>query len=192
MKNLLFIFLVLGLFLACEQAAAPEATDDAAYAIADDSYVDLAKDAMGKLSAMDFDAWGAMLADDVVWYFPDGDSKTRTALEGRDAVVGWWKNWNETSGATSLTFADANYIPVKANETQATTGLAGVYVLSWMNTAIAFENGNTARFRMNSAVHFNADNKIDRYFNYYDRTGIIQAAGGNILAPAEEEAAAEE
>ena len=37
---------------------------------------------------------------------------------------------------------------------------------------------------MNFAVRFNADNRIDRYVTYYDRTLIVKALGRNFLEKA--------
>ena len=48
------------------------------------------------MADLDFDKWGEMMADDVEYYFPDGDAGTRTKLTGKSEVVGWFKNWKET------------------------------------------------------------------------------------------------
>jgi hypothetical protein len=122
-----------------------------------------------------------MLAVDVEYAFPDGDGVTRTKLVGRDTVVAWWKNWQKTNGIVSMTTKLANHIPVNSIVSPQMTGLPGVYVFSYFTNAVAYPNGNTASVRMNFALHFNADKKIDRYYSYYDRTPFIQAQGKNIL-----------
>jgi hypothetical protein len=195
MKNLLYLTLLLFIGISCtqapaDQASAPEAAapdSNAEYAIASPEYVDLAAEALTHIAALDFDKWGELLADDVEYYFPDGDTGTRTALIGKKAVLDWYNNWKATSGIKSMSAEAENHLPMEALKTPEMTGLAGPYVLSYFSNKMVFDNGNTAAIRMNFASHFNADKKIDRYFTYYDRTPIINAMKGvNVLGEGEE------
>ena len=157
-------------------------TENARYEIASDEYIDLTLEALDHLSGFDIDAWGTMLADDVEYYFPDGDSGTRTTLTGKEAVVNWWKNWIETSGIESMTITQPDLIPVRINnEVLNYSQLTGVFVLSYFSNELVYSGGNTVNLRMNFAVHFNEDSLIDRYYTYYDRTPIIEAMNENVL-----------
>lgn len=154
------------------------------FAIAEPEYAALAEKALTHLSKFEYDAWGEMLADNVEYYFPDGDVDTRTKLVGKQVVLDWWKNWHKTSGIQSMTFSLPNHIPVDAIKTPNMTGLPGIYVFSFVSNKMVF-NGNTVALRMNFSVHFNQDNKIDRYYTYYDRQPIIEAMGGKNILKAE-------
>ena len=48
------------------------------YEIAAPDYSNLAVKALKDLTNFQFDSWGSMLAEDVEFYFPDGDAGTRT------------------------------------------------------------------------------------------------------------------
>lgn len=150
------------------------------FIIAPVEYSTLSEKAMNHMARFEFDAWGDMLADNVVYTFPDGDVETRTTLNGKEAVLAWWKNWKATSGIESMTMTEFNHIPV--NVTAALKGGApmGNYDIAYFSNKMVLK-GKTVALRMNFTVHFNADKKIDRYTTYYDRSLIIKAMGKNIL-----------
>ena len=150
------------------------------YEIASPDYSNLAVKALTDLTNFQFDSWGSMLAEDVEFYFPDGDAGTRTKLSGKSNVLDWWKNWKETSGVQSMTYTDNVDVPIIAKETMAYSGLTGVMVISYFSNEIVYQEGSV-KLRMNFAAHFNKDNLIDRYYTYYDRTGIVELMKKNIL-----------
>ena len=188
MKKLLAFALLLGA-ISCSQPATDQyaAEDEGDYSIASSEYVDLAQQGLEHMAAKEFGAWTNMMADDVEYNFPDGDQNTRTSLVGKEAVQNWWSDWSESAGVESMTFTASNHVPINAKNPQNTTGMAGIYVISFFSNEMSFSNGNTANLRMNVVAHFNEDKMIDRYYSYYDRTGIITAMGVNILGDSDED-----
>lgn len=181
LKPFLIVCLIAMLSIGCESPK--EKTIDSInpnYEIASPEYSNLAVKALTELTNFQFDSWGSMLADDVEFYFPDGDAGTRTKLSGKSNVLDWWKNWKETSGVESMTYTDNVDVPIIAKETMAYSGLTGVMVISYFSNEIVYQGG-TVKLRMNFAAHFNKDNLIDRYYTYYDRTGIVELMKKNIL-----------
>ncbi|MFN1835447.1 nuclear transport factor 2 family protein [Balneola sp. MJW-20] len=162
------------------------AKDDAneSWDIAPAEYASMAEQSLRYMENFDFDTWGEMLADDVEYYFPDGDAGIRTVLIGKRAVIDWWNNWQMTSGIEEMTFTEPVFLPVVADEVPNYTGLPGYYVVSYFSNKMIY-NGKEVNIRMNFTMHFNDDQKIDRYFTYYDRTPIIEAVQTNILRPAD-------
>ena len=150
------------------------------YEIAPQEYVALSEKALSQVIKLDFDAWAGMLADDVEFWFPDGDNNTRTKLVGKKAVIDWWKNWKATSGIKSMSMDEVNFIPI--NVLKASGGISdkGYVVYSFFSNKMVFATGST-NLRMNFISRFNADKKIDRYVSYYDRSVIIKAMGRDIL-----------
>lgn len=184
MRNILSLTalgLVLGgLAVACHapNTEKPDATQPPNLEIASDEYVALAEAAMQHKARFDFDAWGAMLADDVEYLFPDGDHNTRTKLVGKEAVLNWWKAWKANSGIQFVSISEANWLPVKVNKTTLKAGARpGVYVIVYFSNEMIFKTG-TARVRMNHSIHFNDDKKMDRIAVYYDRVPIVKAMQG--------------
>src|SRR5678815_5228567 len=53
------------------------------FVIAPIEYAELSEKALNHIAKFEFDAWADMLADNVVYAFPDGDVDTRTKLEGK-------------------------------------------------------------------------------------------------------------
>jgi hypothetical protein len=149
------------------------------YAVASVRFAEINEKAMTHLANFEYDEWGEMLADDVEYYFPDGDAN-RTVLRGKEEVVNWWKEWRETSGINSMEFVDMVSIPVKANQRLNYSGLTGVITITYFSNRMDF-NGQPVNIRSNSATHFNEDTLIDRIYTYYDRTPIIETVDNNIL-----------
>ena len=143
-------------------------------------YAELCEKALNYLAGFDFDAWAGMMADNVVFSFPDGDVDTRTKLEGKDAVVGWWKAWKEKSGVESMTMSEFNHFPLNVTAEPKGGAPMGNYNFVYFSNKMVFA-GKPVALRMNFAVHFNADKKIDRYVTYYDRSVIMKATGRNML-----------
>ncbi|MBZ5858412.1 nuclear transport factor 2 family protein [Flavihumibacter profundi] len=161
----------------------PAAITNPNFIIAPMEYTDSSLAAFNHISKFEFDAWGDMLADNVVYSFPDGDVDTRTTLSGKTAVVGWWKNWKEKSGVESMTMTEFNNIPINVIAQPKGGAQLGIYVISYFSNKMVFK-GKPVALRMNFSVHFNAEKKIDHYSTYYDRSVIIKASGMNILEAA--------
>ncbi|MCY7349584.1 MAG: hypothetical protein LH606_02820 [Cytophagaceae bacterium] len=151
------------------------------FKIAPAEYATLAEQSVLHVAAADFDAWGAMLADDVEYDFPDGDPDTRTKLMGKTAVLDWWKNYRKTPGVGTMTMTEFNHTPIEVTGNPKGGAKKGIVVLSYF-TSTQVIKGQSVGVRMNFATYFNADKKIDRYTTYYDRTPIVKALGRNMLA----------
>ena len=150
------------------------------FSIAPAEYATLSEQSLMHLAKFEFDAWEATLADNVIYTFPDGDIDTRTKLEGKAAVIGWWKGWKEKSGIESMTMTEFNHFPLNVTAQPKGGALMGNYDFVYFSNKMVFA-GKPVAVRMNFAIHFNADKKIDRYITYYDRSVIIKATGKNIL-----------
>ncbi len=185
MKKLMIFTVVLSLFfISCQesekQGERTMATDQSNYEVASDKYSELSDEALDRMSSLDFDAWGELLAENVEYYFPDGDANTRTILRGKKDVVDWWKNWKETTGIDTMEFNDRVHIPVQANQKLNYSGLTGVIVISYFSNKMVY-NGQPAEVRTNVAVHYTEDSLIDRFYTYYDRTPILKVVNANVL-----------
>ena len=161
-------------------AATPATVTNPNFSIAPAEYATLSETALAHMAKFEFDAWGEMMADNIVYAFPDGDIDTRTKLEGKAAVVGWWKSWKEKSGITSMSMTEFNHFPLNVTAQPKGGALMGNYDFVYFSNKMVF-GSKAVSLRMNFAVHFNADKKIDRYITYYDRSVIIKATGKNML-----------
>lgn len=185
MKKLINITAVsLLILLSCEEKErTPErdvVADQSNYEVASERFSDLSDEALDRMSSLDFDAWGEMLAENVEYYFPDGDADTRTVLQGKKEVLEWWKDWKRNTGIDSMKFTDRVHIPVQANHELNYSGLTGVIVISYFSNEMIY-NGQPAQVRTNVAVHYTEDSLIDRFYTYYDRTPILEVVNANVL-----------
>jgi hypothetical protein len=161
-------------------AEGPAAQTNPDYEIGTREYSDLAVKSLSAWTQLDFDAWGATMSDDVEFYFPDGDAGTRTSLIGKAAVMDWWNNWKRTSGIQSMSYLNHVDIPIIAKAENPYTGWTGPLVTSYYSNELVY-GGATVKIRMNVVMYFDADKRIKRFFTYYDRTGILEATGTNVL-----------
>jgi len=161
-------------------AAVTDSVTNPLFKIAPLEYAVLSEQAFQHMAHFEFDDWAAMLADSVVYSFPNGDAATRTTLKGKTNVINWWKNWRDTSGINSMTMDEFNHIPINVY-TQPKGGFPmGIWDIVYFTNTMVF-NGKPVGLRMNFSVHFNAGKLIDHYASYYDRNVIIQATGKNVL-----------
>jgi ketosteroid isomerase-like protein len=186
------IIAFVSLFIAgCNNAAPAKETADTKTEMATDAvtnpnltlapveYSELSEKSLQLLAKGDYDAWADMLADDVVYAYPDGDMDTRTKITGKTAVLDWWRKSKE-NGTDTMTLSDFNHTPINATKQLKAGAPTGIYDLVYFTNKIIIK-GTPVSIRMNFSVHFNADKKIDRYYTYYDRSAIIKANGKNTL-----------
>lgn len=185
MKNVLFpkltaVFVVLFFFVMSCKTDTKNVVTNPLFTIAPTEYAGIAEKALIHFGDFEYDAWADMLSDNVEYDFPDGDENTRTKLIGKPAVIVWWKNWQKTSGAESMTMSGFNHFPLEVTG-EANGGAAkGMYVFSYFSNKIVYK-GKPIGIRMNFITHFNNDKKIDRYITYYDRNILIKTTGKDVL-----------
>ena len=112
-------------------AAMSDAVTNPLFKIAPIEYATLAEQAINHLGAANFDAWGAMLADDIEYNFPDGDQNTRTKLKGKAAAIAWWKNYHSMPAVTSMTMSEFNNMPIEVIGEPKGGATKGIVVLSY-------------------------------------------------------------
>jgi len=179
-----FLSLLMLLMLGCTSTKAQQ-TSDAKFEIAPNEYAELAEKAVRHVEKFAWQDFYGMLSDDTELYLPDGGPKTRTAFKGKEAVMAFWNSYKTKSGNSKIVTSDHVHLPVISKEEVAYTKLTGVIVISYFTLDMTYGK-EVVNLRMNWAMHFNADKKIDRIYTYYDRTLIIAAAKKNLLSKGEE------
>ena len=140
--------------------------------LASEEYSDLVQKTFDLLSEFDLETWQEYLADNVEWFWPDGNSETRHSIKGKDELVSWWKNWKETTSG-ELVFTNNSFLPLKINKPSNHYKLVGTGVISYTDLTISIGDKSTS-VRQNIVFMFNNDKKISHALLYYDRTGIIE------------------
>jgi hypothetical protein len=161
-------------------ATAEVAVTNPKYALAPQEYAELAEQSLKTLATLDFAAWGATLADDAEFHFPDGDQNTRTKLVGKAAIVAWWQENKNASDMESMTLSEFNTVPLDVTSDANAGATKGIYALTYFTNALVYKQGATS-VRMNMSLGFNADKKINKITAYYDRTPILKVVGKNQL-----------
>lgn len=139
---------------------------------ASQEYADLAQKTLDLLSEFDLETWGEYLDEDVIWFWPDGNSETRHSIKGKDELISWWKNWKETTGG-QMTFANNTFLPIKVNKPSNHYKLVGTGVISYTDLTVSIDDKSTS-VRQNIVLMFSEDKKITHALLYYDRTGLIE------------------
>lgn len=136
------------------------------YEIAPPVYTALAEKSLDYLSSFEFDSFASMLADDVEYELPDGKK-----IVGKTALIHYWQHYKNTSGITSMSIANANYLPIDAHVNPKGNGKIGVKVLADFTNNIVFKDKKMA-VKMNFSIHFNQAKLIDRMSVNYDSSKI--------------------
>jgi hypothetical protein len=137
---------------------------------ASQEYADIVLKLFGHMENLDHDAYGALMADDITWYWPDGGADTRNKIMGKDNVITFWKNWEKTTGG-KMSFAKNTLLPLKVNKPTNYYKAVGAGVLAYTDITITIKD-QSATVRQHGVFMFNDDMKVSNVFLYYDRTGI--------------------
>ena len=148
---------------------------------ASQEYADIVQKTFDLLSEFDLETWEDYLADDIVWFWPDGNSETRHSIKGKEELITWWKNWKETTGG-QMTFTNNTLLPIKVNTPSNYYKLVGTGVLAYTDITISIQDKSTS-VRQHSVFMFDENKKISHVLFYYDRTGIIELTKSTLGAP---------
>jgi hypothetical protein len=182
MKKMFVLALGATLFFGCNNEKATEATTTTETApaaaaadvkaapaeFADAKYGDMGRKALAALSAGDIDGWMANYADNAVYVWNNGDS-----LAGKTAIMDYWKK-RRTEAIDSITFTNQIFLPIKVNQPQSVEQ-PGVWLLGWYMTSAKYKTGKRMTQWINTNMHFNDADKIDRVVQILDRVPINAA-----------------
>ncbi|QJP35073.1 hypothetical protein F0365_12070 [Nonlabens sp. Ci31] len=156
-----------------ENEVAEVTIEQPAVEAASQKYADIVQESLNVMQDFNFDGLGTYFANDVQWYWPNGGMETRSIIKGKENVINFWKNWRETSGVESMQFYNSDFMPLKTNKSTDQYNVVGVVVLYYGDVTIYGKAGSTI-VRQHIVFSFNDDDKIQKVFSYYDRTGIVQ------------------
>jgi len=182
MKKTIVMALAISLFLACtnqkseDKAATTDSTAATAKAaplpteIGDAKFVDIGKSGNANLSSGNIDAWMTSFADNAVYIWNNGDS-----LVGKPAITAYWKQ-RRGSVIDSINFSQDIWLSVKVNQPQQAVHLPGNWLLGWYLTQAKYKTGKRMAQWIHTAIHFDANDKIDRVIQFLDRAPINAAS----------------
>ena len=134
--------------------------------IASPVYIALAQKSLDYLVSFDYDSFAEMLADSVEYELPNG-----TKLNGKTAIIDFWKDYKATSGLQSMAIVNANYLPINANTKPKGSGKKGIKVVADFTNKMTF-GAETLAIKMNFSFHFNQQKLIDDLTTFYDSAKI--------------------
>ena len=168
------------MFIACSSPKTEDkpATDTAAVApaapqpaeFADQKYVEIGKSGIASLSSGNIDAWMTSFADNSVYIWNNGDS-----LAGKAKIAEYWKQ-RRGKVIDSLTFSNDIWLAVKVNQPQNAAQLPGVWLLGWYAVKAKYKTGKSMMQWIHTAMHFDANDKVDRTIQFLDRAPINAAS----------------
>jgi hypothetical protein len=138
-------------------------------AFAEPKYVEIGKRGLQALSAGNIDQWMADFADNARYVWNNGDS-----LVGKAAIAKYWKDRRGNS-IESISFGDQIWLGLVTTTPQATEA-AGTWALGWYAVEAKYKGtGKVMRQWIHSAMHFDANDKVDYMVQYLDREPINKA-----------------
>ena len=185
MKKILVISTLCLMIFSCNDNASPDshtATSDTAansgstnksqaVEFADAKYMDIGKAGIQQLTNADIDGWMASFADNAVYIWSAGDS-----LAGKKAIADYWKN-RRSNIIDSLYFTNDIWLPIKVNQSQKGPDLPGIWLMGWYQFNTKYKNGKKVSGWIHADMHFDNNDKIDRFVQYIDRAPINAALG---------------
>lgn len=181
MRKFFIAFLITGLFISCKDKKAEAPKDETmvktaaskeeskTFEFADEKYIAWGKQRQQQFQDGDIDTWAGQFADNAVYLWSSGDS-----LAGRQAIIDYWKN-RRKNVIQSVQFSNDIWLPMKVIKPQKGPDLPGVWLLSWYQVNATYKNGKSLQFWVHADLHFNNDDKVDRYIQYIDRAPINAA-----------------
>jgi hypothetical protein len=181
MKKTLAMALAISLFFACSNQKTDDksaaTTDSAAVApakqlpteLGDPKFVEIGKAGNASLSSGNIDAWMNSFADNAVYVWNNGDS-----VAGKAAITAYWKK-RRGEVIDSISFTHDIWLAVKVNQPQQPEHLPGNWLLGWYLTSAKYKTGKRMAQWIHSAMHFDANDKIDRVVQFLDRAPINAA-----------------
>jgi ketosteroid isomerase-like protein len=135
---------------------------------ADPKYTEIGKKGLQALSAGNVDAWMNDFAENARYQWNNGDS-----LVGRAAITKYWKD-RRMNALESINFTNQIWLGVVTTQGQANEA-AGTWLLSWYQVDAKYKTGKSMRQWIHTAMHFDANDKIDQVVQYLDRVPINAA-----------------
>jgi hypothetical protein len=183
MRKTIAMAFAVSLFFACSNQKSEDkaaTTTDSAVAVApaktlpteigDGKYVEIGKTGNANLSSGNIDAWMTSFADNAVYVWNNGDS-----LAGKPAITAYWKK-RRGDVIDSISFTHDIWLAVKVNEPQQPEHLPGNWALGWYLTQAKYKTGKRMAQWIHTAIHFDANDKIDRVVQFLDRAPINAAS----------------
>lgn len=180
MKKTIALAVASSLFFACSSPKTEDkaaATTDSAVAasakqqpaeFADAKYADIGKMGLAALSSGNIDAWMNSFADNAVYMWNNFDS-----LAGKAAITTYWKK-RRGEVIDSISFSNQIWLPIKVNKPQSVEQ-PGTWLLSWYQVAAKYKGGKRMGQLVHTVMHFDANDKIDRFIQYLDHVPINTA-----------------
>jgi len=180
MKKTIALAFVTIFFFACSGPSSENKTetnaDSAAVApakqqpaeFADPKYADIGKSGLAALSSGNIDNWMSAFADNAVYLWSNGDS-----LAGKAAIAAYWKK-RRGEVIDSISFTNDIWLPIKVNQPQKVEQ-PGNWLLAWYQVSAKYKNGKRMSQWIHTDMHFDANDKIDRFIQYLDHAPINAA-----------------
>jgi hypothetical protein len=172
MRKLFFAILFAAGFMACTQQPAEQKAatpvNPSPVEFADQKYIEAGKKLLDAYQRGDIDAWMSNFADNAVYQWNNLDS-----VAGKAAIDEYWRK-RRLETTDTIIFSNTIFLPVKVNQPQALE-LPGVWLLTWYQIDVTYNNGNKISELVHADYHFDAAGKIDRALQYLDRAPINAA-----------------
>jgi len=179
MKNVVVLLACFAIATACSKreetpvefventAAAATAPLNAEFA--DLKYVEMGKKDLAALNAGNLDGYLSSFSDNARFYMSGGDS-----LIGKPAIAAYWKERFKVY-VKSASFVNDIWTPLKVNVSQRKQDVPGVWLLSWYQTNVEYNNGQKLSYWVHADFHYDSSDKIDVAILYMDRAPIVAA-----------------
>lgn len=156
-------FLLIGL-VACRDTESRRLPQEDALVIAPDTYAVFSQKALTYQADFQLEAWAELLAGDVEYHVPAGDSLRR--LRGKKEVLDYWQTWKSRWQVREIHLSQFSIIPIHSPKALPLSDLPGVYVPVIYRRRITYVSGQVQERPVSLWLHFNQEKLIDRMYSF--------------------------
>jgi hypothetical protein len=156
--------LLAGCMAACLSPDAPTVSSTEGITPATSEYTVLAQKALTYQADFRLNDWAGLLADDVEYQLPAGDSLRR--LRGKVAILAHWQAWKDRWHVKEVRLSGFTILPMYSSRTLPLANLPGVYVPVICRQRVTYASGRVRDQPMCLWMHFNDQKLIDRLYGF--------------------------
>ncbi len=148
----------------CRDTESRRPPQEDALVIAPATYAVLSQKALTYQADFQLEAWAQLLAGDVEYHVPVGDSLWR--LRGKEEVLAYWQTWKSRRRVREIHLSQFSIIPIRSSKALPLTDLPGVYVPVIYRRRITYVSGQVQERPVSLWLHFNQEKLIDRLYSF--------------------------
>ncbi|NND52226.1 MAG: nuclear transport factor 2 family protein [Flavobacteriaceae bacterium] len=170
-SSILFLLLILLLVVSgCNKEQAAQTSvqnENLNYKFASNEYVEIIEKLMEYWADQDFDAYGTLLAEDVISFAPYNPHEAGNETWGREREMNIYKNWTKNNEVENIEFSDISIVAIETEGNKPFYKESGINVMAFATMKMTIY-GKPINHGISWIFHFNNEKLIDKIYLFFD------------------------